>query len=304
MSSHVYSGIRVATPGAAAPGVPPAPRWGAVVREQLRVVGGALRGEMWTAAAVLGAMTLPLLVYHARNPARGSDLQFAEIALMAAMAGALAPMAVWKGDGPARRSYLWALPVGRAPNTLVKVAAGWVWLMVFVAAFLLWAAVLARVTGGELSLGDTRLRLGELPDGVAATAAGYFRHPWPMPPWLWIVPFTGATAAYLLGSVVALRTDHPWRFLAGFVVGWVLLGTVGHAWGNGMIEAVAEGRYGLEVLVTGSDCLTTTVAAPGGGQVSTGVFVPDPARWARATALWIALGLAMTVAAARRHQER
>ena len=304
MASHVHSAVRVATAGAAAPGVPPAPRWGAVAREQFRAVGGALRGEMWAAAAVLAAMTVPLLIHHARNPARGSDLQFTEMALMVAMAGVLAPMAVWKGDGPARRSYLWALPVGRAPNTLVKVAAGWGWLMVFVAAFLLWAAVLARVTGGELSLGDTRFPLRELPDGVAATPADFFRHRWPVPAWLWIVPFTAATAAYLLGSVAALLSEHPWRWIAGFIVGWLLLAVLGHAWGHAITEAVRVGRYGLEVLVTGSDCLTTIVATPTGGQVRTGVFVPDPARWAQATALWIALGLAMTLAAARRHQER
>ncbi|HZG44469.1 MAG TPA: hypothetical protein VEY93_16070, partial [Longimicrobium sp.] len=252
-------------------------------------------------AALLVLLPLPLLIQHAGRPGHGTDMQFAEVALMCALVGLFAPMAVWKGDGPARRGYFWSLPVDRSRHALVKVAAGWGWTMAVVGLLLLWAALLAWMTGGELSLGDTRVPLRPYSEVPRPTPADHFVHPWPVDAWLWIVPFTATTAAYLVGSAVALSTDHPWRWYAGFVLCWALLAAAGL---HEELGQLMEGRYGWGVMVTGSEWEQARLTTPAGARVFAGRFVAAPAQWSLATALWMALALSAVVFAARRHQER
>jgi hypothetical protein len=157
------------------------------------------------------------------------------------------------------------------------------------------------MTGGELSLGDTRLPLRPYSEVPRPTTAGYFVHPWPVDAWLWMVPFAATTAAYLVGSAVALSASHPWRWYAGCVLCWALLSMGGL---HEELGQLVQGRYGWSVLVTGSDWKLAALQTPAGATVFAGRFVADPARWAAATALWMAVGLGAVVFAARRHQER
>ena len=282
----------------------PAPRWGAVVREQLRTVGTAVRLELTVAGLLLMAFSLPLLFLHGMTPGHRTDGQFPEMMLLVVVLGLFAPMAVWKGEQPSRRAYLWALPVERSRHTLVKVLAGWAWLMAVVGAYVLWALAIARATGGELSMGPTQFPLRPLPPGAEFRAADYFTHPWPVPGWAWLVPFASSTAMYLLGSIVVLATDHPWRWYAGLVLGWMLAVGMGIDWGAEAARGLTEGRYGLEVLTTGGEARDVIVANPAGGRIRTMTYAPLPAAWRVAALLWMGTGLAGTLAAAFRRQER
>jgi hypothetical protein len=100
---------------------------------------------------------------------------------------------------------------------------------------------------------------------------------------------------------VALSTEHPWRWYAGFVLCWALLAMAGL---HEELTTVVDGRYGWGMMVTGGDWKLATLQTPAGALVFAGRFVPDPARWSAAMAAWMALGLAAVVFAARRHQER
>jgi hypothetical protein len=277
-----------------------------VAWQELRTVGLALRREMAVAAAILAALSLPMLAAHLRTPGHTSDMQFAEMMMLTVVFGVFGAIAVWKGEEPARRAYFWSQPVDRTRHSLVKVFGGWAWVMVAVAVFVLWMVVLARLTGGELSLGDTRVPLRALPEGVARTAADYVVHAWPVPGWMWLVPFAAATAMYLLATIVVLSVNHPWRWFAGLVVGGVLVGVMGEAgvgFGEWVLNTGVEGRYGFERLVTGSSSELVPVAAPGGRQVQALAYVPRPAEWLVAVALWVGLALAGVLAAARRYSE-
>jgi hypothetical protein len=133
------------------------------------------------------------------------------------------------------------------------------------------------------------------------TPADFYVHRWPMEAWLWMVPFATATAAYLVGSAVALATDHPWRWYAGFVLCWALLAMAGL---REELAPLVVGRYGWGVMVTAGEWQQATLRTPAGATVFAGRFVPDPARWSAAIALWMAFGAGALAFAARRHQER
>ncbi|HEX6910117.1 MAG TPA: hypothetical protein VF142_06975 [Longimicrobium sp.] len=283
---------------------PHPPRWGAVFREQLRTVAAALRLERMVAGTLLVLVSLPLLFLHWQTPGHRTDGQFPEMMLVTGLLGLFAPMGVWKGEPPSRRAYLWALPVDRSRHTLVKVFAGWTWLMAAVGAYVLWAVAIAWATGGRLSMGTTHFLVRQMPPGVDPTAADLFIHPWPVPGWAWLVPFASATAAYLMGSIAVLASDHPWRWFAGVVLGWGLMAGIGLDWSAEATRALIEGRYGLEVLTTGGEAREVAVAVPGRGQVSTYTCVPLRDAWIGAALLWMGLGLAGTVAVALRRQER
>lgn len=303
-SSHPYERAMNADI-AFAPAAHPVPHAPAVIAEQLRAVGRHIRREVLGLGILLLVMAGTLLAAHATIPGHRSDFQFAEMALAACLLALFAPLAVWRGEEPSRRAYFWSLPVERGSHTLLKVLAGWAWLMAVVGGFLLVIALLARATDGALSLGPALLPLRELPEGTERTMADVFHHPWPMAPWQWLAPFAGATVMYLLGSILVLSTDHPWRWIAGLLFGAMLVAALGTELGGRTVQAVAEGPYGLALLVTGGrEALGLPVRAPTGQVLEVSAFVPDPAGWARAAALWTALSLAGVLAAAFRHQER
>ncbi|HEX8395336.1 MAG TPA: hypothetical protein VF665_23505 [Longimicrobium sp.] len=281
----------------------PVPRRGAVLRAQLRATRDAIQKEAMLAGLFVLGVGIFLLASRAASPTgRPSDMQFAEVILPLVLMGVFGPVALWKGEAPARRSYFWSMPVDRMPHTLFKVFSGWVWLMALAAAYVLWAWALARLSGGVLSLGDTQVAL-PVPQGAPRGSAGYAFHPWPVPAWQWVVPFTAATTMYLLGSIVVIRSNYPWRWFAGVVLTWVLLLMVQGGAERFLIDVVAEGRYGLEVLLTGGETRTSMIPAPGGERVLVAYVEPMPERWAIATLLWMGAALAGLILAARPHQE-
>src|SRR6185436_9147225 len=130
---------------------------------------------------------------------------------------------------------------------------------------------------------------------------------WRTPAWLWLVPFVGSTVAYLFGTIAAIRSNHPWRWLvAPFLAFAVLRLLVGAADLRGLANAaelLLVGPYGLEMLFSGSNesawMLKTTLGEP----VRVWRDLAEPARWLTTVILWGAPALTGVLLAARRHHE-
>lgn len=181
------------------------PRTRDVVREQIRIVGLSLRREALVVAVVLGIVTVTIAVAIVRGEAESwfdSDEWF-----MVGVVAFLCPFAIWRSERPFAPSFFWTLPVERGRLALVRVFAGWVWLMAALAGFVAWNLVLALLSG--VSGAET------------------------------ITPFVviGATAAYLLGSAVVLGLRHPLRWLLGTVALLLLLGLA-----NASVDRLLSGR--------------------------------------------------------------
>ena len=273
------------------------PRTAAVLAEQLRFLGLALR--RWAAAGL--AVPLALLALALLEP----PLSYArEVGWWFAVLGFAAPFAAWRtlrSDGA-----LWTLPVEHRRHALVGVAAGWCWLMAAAAALLAWLVALVLLTDGRLVVAETRLLLA----GAAAAPERLAEVAWRTPWWQWAIPFTAATVAYLLGSALVLATRHPWRWAAGALLAVVLALTLSGAGGRGDAgprDRLLGHRYGVETLVLGGpDGRTSpvTVAAADGRPVRAWRELPTFDRWAAATLLWTAAGALALWLATRRLRER
>jgi hypothetical protein len=299
----------------------PRPRWGAAFRTQFATVGAGLRRELLAAAVVILGLTAFTVL------ARSDGGWTAPIRMdpdawgfVLALVAVVAPLAIWKGEGPSNRQYLWSLPLARGPLTLVRVLSGWAWLMLVVAALLVWVTVLAWITGGGLGIDEVRLVLE--PGAAAGTAAvppagagGGAVDPallreirWTTPGWLWLVPFVAPTVTYLLATIAVLRSDHPWIWLVAPLLLFMLIevaAELSNAWG--LIEQLGlfvEGPYGLEALVTGSNESARRIATTAGDQVLVWRNLAELRQWLATVTIWGVPALAGVLLAAFRHQER
>jgi hypothetical protein len=250
----------------------PVPRWSAVAEEQFRSVGLALRREGVVAA---GFMTLASLWigYMQVNRVHDAAVPLApEAGVPAAMLALLVPMAVWKGEGPARRGYHRAMPVSHAFHAVVRSLSGLVWLLAAVAAYFVWLGTASALTGGQVE---------------------------PAYAWQWAVPFTAAAVMYLLGSALTLATTHPWRWLGGAVVAYMFLGTLRMAEGTATlfdsVNVLIAGEYGLHTVITGFHSHAYHFE---------GTSASDASVWLAATWLWLAIAVVVFAWAAYRQPER
>ena len=286
---------------------PRMPGMSAAFTEQVRFVGSALRRE----AAVGGIILLVLLSlsYCALRPDGVSPRLSREWGPMLAAIGFLAPFVLWKGrPGDAQ---LWILPVDHRRLALMRVAAGWLWIMAVAAALVLWVAVLILLTGGDFGHEETRLLLArQIPRSSLLTVdpADLTAVAWSTPFWLWLVPFTAGTIAYLLSSALILATDHAWRWLGGIalVLALVLFVDGSRGAGPSRFEAVSKHRYGLETVAAGGALgqgrtvqLTTTRE-----QIKFWNALPTRGPWATTTLLGLGESLLALWLATRRHRER
>jgi len=289
------------------------PRAGVVFREQVSAVALALRTPAIIAACialVATALTIGEFI------TSGGAVDFApELSMVPGMLGALFPIAVWKGEARFGASFLWTLPVDRRQLALTKVAAGWVCLMTTIAAFVLWTLVVALVTGGNV-LGEQTLTLLPSavvpPPGILAPEALHTARFVPSP-LLWLIPFTGATATYLLVSALALGARHPLRWVVGTVMSMFVVSAIGSAehvdslrFFPATVARLAEdGRYGLDAILSArAESLKTVVTLANGKTIGVWRGLPNLGDWGVATALWIGVGLAALIAAASRHGEQ
>lgn len=285
-----------------------------VVVEQLRVVGLAIRREAFAAAVVIGTPTLLAFFFQLRE-AGGLDLGMDTgegVGVVTAMLAVLFPLAVWKGEMRFGDSQLWSLPADHRRHLLIKTGVGWAWLMALIAAAMLWFILLTLLSGGVFSAEEMRLVILDPVAARAGQAGATESVPWTTPWWQWVLPFTAATAAYLLGSALLLASEHPWRWVAGVLLLLFVIGMVSEEgnieWLNHAFErvlyTVLVHPLGLDTLLTGgSESLTTIVPLPSGERAEAWRALPSTGRWAWSTALWIGLGAAGLWAASFRHRE-
>lgn len=250
----------------------PTPARDVVVREQISSVGIALRTAI---ALFVGALVLFAVlgiggaIRAAGNPNMHMEASYgAGSAIPMALVAIFLPFGVWRGEDPSRRAYHWAMPVGRGLHTLIKLLSGWVWLMAATVVFVVFiigvGAVMEYITASQVRVAE-------------------------IPLWEWAVPFTAATVAYLLSSVVVLASDHPWAWIGGVGIGYIIaiallkelnMNAAAHA-----LRSVTEGYYGLAAAMFAN--LETSHFAP-----------PSAARWAASAVVWGALGAAGCAVAA------
>lgn len=295
---------------------PQPPRLRAVLLEQVRATGLALRGTALIAAALVALLTLWVGL---QVLSRGTVITLnAWPTQLPGLMGALLPIAVWARDERFGPGFLWTLPVDRRRHALTRVLAGWVWLMGGVALFVLWLLALTAATGGRLLPPETLPVATFQPVTAGPLDPAALRSVrWAPGPLLWLVPFTGATATYLLASAFTLGSRHPLRWVIGGVVAYVLstvasgvasaqlgVGWLDHAPGR-LMELLLESRYGLDALLTARiETLGTPSLLATGERLIVWWGVPALADWGAATLLWTGAGLLALWAAASRHGER
>jgi len=103
------------------------------------------------------------------------------------------PISAWRREPPSQRGATWTAPYHRAPQVLLRVLAGWFWMMVITAIYVALFGVVA-VAGSPVELDITAIR------NAAASA------------------IIGVTILYLLVSMLAIRMERPGFWCAGLFV--------------------------------------------------------------------------------------
>ena len=296
---------------------PRLPRLRAVLLEQVRATGFALRGPALIAVALLTIVTLWMAVQVVTRAA--SIVPHPWSSVLPAVMGALLPIVVWARDERSGPGFLWTLPVDRRWHAFVKVLAGWVWLMAGVALFSLWLLALTVASGGEaLPVETLHLLTSPAPASGLLDPATLRTVRWDPGPLLLAIPFTAATATYLLASALALGSRHPLRWVIGIVLTTLLASMASAVAGAQprmvvwvaeaparLVQLLVRSRYGLDALITGRPAsFDNTATLTTGELVVVWSAVPELAHWGVATLLWTGAGLLALWAAASRHRER
>lgn len=281
----------------------------AVWIEQFRVVGLAIRreGALAALALVLGSV---VLIAFSRMPALQAIVneEMAELVFdpnesgggfVAVLVALLLPLVVWKGERRFGDTPLWSMPVDHRRHALLKVAAGWVWLLAILGAALAWVALTVLASGGVMGVDEVRLLLHDPAGAAAGTPGAVESVNWTTLWWEWALPFTSASAAYLLASTLMLATARPLFWAAGlWVAGAVVLGA-GDIWDIGWIQRTTE----FVAWYIGGDSFTQGVQLPTGGREAW-TLLPTAGMWMASSAVWISLGLAGVVWASGRARGR
>ena len=240
--------------------------WREVAAAQFQLVARTPHPEMIVLAVlgVLMALTrcnVSVGINEIQAPLSGS-LGLYPFALLAA---AVWSAGVWHDEGPTRRGYHWSLPVDRGRHDLLRVGAGAAWLALGV------TALLVLKVASDLIFG-----------GVGG-------------PWLWVGFLTGPLTVYLFGSALALRVDHPGRWLAaigisGFFV-WAFLVAHRTMQTGPTMDAVLGSPAGP---VRALFMAYLAPLIPNGGVAASLAFT-----WLPAAVLWLGLGAGAVWLAAR-----
>jgi len=258
------------------PALHPVPERNAVVKEQIAAVSIAIRKEQWFFLGTLVAFVI-LALYSALSGHSGqhghANLEYGTAATIpVSLVALLIPFGVWRAGDRERRAYDWVMPIDQSTHTIIRMLAGWLWLMAGVALYLIFLmateAVVVLLVGGSLGID--------------------------VPAWQWLVPFTAASIAYLLTSIPIIGSEHPWRWIGGIIIGYAIallvLDIVKLHDLNRALQKVVGGYYGLNAGIFGDVSVRPY-----------GLSEADPSRWLGATALWGALAIVGVWLAARRH---
>ena len=282
------------------------PEFGAVWSEQLHITGLCLRREAVLAVTALGLFCL-VGVALARVPALSALIgdELANVVLdpgdpgpglVGVFTALLFPLLVWKGERPWGDTPIWSFPVDHRRHALTKVAAGWVWLMALLGGALLCLVLAVAAGGGTLGVDEVRQLI--LDDtGFFAGEAGATREvAWTTPWWEWVLPFTSATAAYMLASALILATPHPFRWAAAIYV-------------LSLLPMLAVELFELHSLQRGAETFAWFIGGedfargarlPTGERVEGWLLLPSIGQWLAWAAVWISLGFASILTASAR----
>lgn len=290
------------------------PRARDVLREQFRVIGLLLR---WPAVGLLLMLGVATVLGVAAIMRYGEELGFhPEQLMLHGMMGLLLPIAVWRGQNRYGAGFLWTLPVDRRRHALLRVCAGWAWLMLAIALIVLWFLVLALISGADILARETLQMLPPNTYPAPGTLDPAVLRPvqWSPQPLLWLTPFTAATATYLFASSIALGLRHPLRTVLGvLLVMFAILFVGGEFIEIEFLKHAPErvlgpfflAPYGFDTVLTArAEFLKVGTTLTTGESVIVWRGLPNVGHWAVATLLWIAAGLAAVWAAASRHRER
>lgn len=279
----------------------------ALLGSQLRMTGLAVHREAALAALGLAGLCLLAVTSALRFHERIDALP--EVLLTTLPVALLLPWAMWRGDPPFGRAYLWTLPVRRQQAAAAKVAAGALWLLLILLLAFSAMVAIAAATGG--SFGLTEMRLVGPFDAGTVTAA---RVPWTTPPWMWLVPFGAALLVYLASSAALIGLRHPLRWLGGAAVAATLVAVLvanlepqsplNQGLGR-FAETLVNGTWGLDFALTGGTAsLSEEIDLPGPGSIDLWRALPTAGRWAGALIVWLGAALLALALALRRHRER
>lgn len=272
------------------------PAMKAVGIEQLRVAGLAIRREGTLAALVLALGSVAVIGF-SRIPVLQAmvDGEAGEFAFnpgeppwvfLGVLAALLLPLVVWKGERRFGDTPLWSMPVDHQRHALLKVAAGWVWLMAILGAALVWVTLTVLASGGTVGVDEARLLVLDRAGAIAGAPGAVESVNWTTPWWEWALPFTSATAAYLLAGTLILATARPLFWAAGvWVAGMLVLGAA-DIWDIGWIQRAAD----LVAWYVGADPFTIGVRLPTGVREAS-TLLPTAGMWLTSSAIWISLGL-------------
>jgi hypothetical protein len=168
------------------------------------------------------------------------------LGLLFVFLGFFLPFGVWKSDEPSHRAYHWAMPVPHGLHTLTRVLVGWCWL------------VAAILIGVACWLGLEMVVRSALQPQFPQITSRFATHAWIS---IWLYPFVAAICVYLLMSLVLIASEHPWRWVGGCVLAYIV------AWGFHELAGVGiwdmpwqlfRGRYGVLRTVLGFIDVTLT----------------------------------------------
>lgn len=180
-------------------------------------------------------------------------------------------LVTWRGETPSQRGYHWSLPVRRPVHQLARLAAGWAWLVVAVAAGTLAGWLVSALITGRLAVGDPAVL------GAALLSL---------------------TALYGLGAVFALLSDHPLWWILGSWAGLAALTALAHARGWTVVHTWLDTVFSTGSLSLGvASSAPAVVAGLAGGSEAV-------ARPRAAVLLWAGVATAAMVGAAFVRQER
>ena len=212
------------------------------------------------------------------------------------LAALLLPLVVWKGERRFGDTPLWSMPVDHRRHALLKVAAGWAWLLGILVVALVWATLTTVASGGSLGADEVRLLVLDPAGAIAGTPGAVESVNWTTPWWEWILPFTSATAAYLLTSTLMLATTRPLFWAAGLWVASAVVVAIGDTWDVSWIERAAD----FISWQVGGDALFTQWVELPTGWTEQWSLLPTANMWLASSAFWISLGLAGVLVASGR----
>ena len=292
------------------------PRQRDVLLEHVRAIGSTLRIPMLIAAALGVLATVAIAIQIVSGDIRVNLL--AEPSALPGGIGALLPIAVWAREQRFGPGFFWTLPVDRSRHALIKVLAGWLWLMVGIALYALCLLVLALVSGGGVLPAETlQVLTTAVPRSAPIDPATLRIVQFAPGPMIWAVPFGAATATYLLVSAFMLGARKPLRWFVVAVVVFPVTSFVAHMAGRLLgiqrladaperaLVQLVEGRFGLDQLLKlRTWTLDRRALLPSGEGIEVWSAVPDLADWRIAFLLWTGAGLLALWAAVARHREQ